>query len=78
MICVRTALLGDVMEEANVTARGLSALPFADPITAALAKAPLDDEPVTLRDVEAVAEAESDVKEGRFVSATELRVRLGL
>lgn len=49
-----------------------------DPVAAALANAPVDDEPVTPSDAEAIAEGERDVKEGRVVSEAELRVRLGL
>ena len=49
-----------------------------DPVAAALATAPMDDEPVTPGDAEAIAEGERDVKDGRVVSEAELRVRLGL
>ena len=49
-----------------------------DPVASALANAPMDDEPVTPDDAEAIAEGERDVENGRVVSATELRVRLGL
>ena len=37
----------------------------------------MDDEPVTPAYAEAVEEGERDVKEGRVVSAAELRLRLG-
>ena len=47
-------------------------------VASALAKTPLDDEPVATSDAEAIAEGERDVKDGRVVSAAELRVRLGL
>lgn len=50
---------------------------LADPVALALAKAPMDDEPVTPADVEAIKEGERDVEEGRVVSAAELRGRLG-
>lgn len=48
------------------------------PVAAALANAPVDDEPVTPSDAEAIAEGERDVKDGRVVSEAELRVHLGL
>lgn len=53
-------------------------LAVMDPVATALANAPIDDEPVTPGDAEAIAEGERDVEDGRVVSATELRVRLGL
>ena len=49
---------------------------LADPVTSPLAKAPMDDEPVTPADVEAIKEGERDIEEGRIVSAAELRRRL--
>ena len=57
---------------------GLSTQPLDDPVTTALAKAPLDDEPVAPRDVDAIMEGERDVEDGRVVTAAELRERLGL
>ena len=51
---------------------------LADPVAAALAKAPIDDEPVTASEAEAIAEGERDVADGRVVSEAELRARLGL
>lgn len=71
-------LPGHTLDAAGRMLAGLSARPLDDPITAALAKAPLDDEPVTPEDVDAIAEGERDVKDGRVVTAAELRVRLGL
>ena len=50
---------------------------LADPVTSALAEAPMDDEPVTPAYGEAIKEGERDVEEGRVVSAAELRRRLG-
>ena len=63
----------------DAAGRGLVGLSnsLADPVTSALAKAPMDDEPVTPADVEAIKEGERDVEEGRVVSAAELRRRLG-
>ena len=57
---------------------GLSVLSLSNPATAALARAPVDDEPVTARDAEAIEEGERDLERGRVVSADELRARLGL
>ena len=68
----------DALDAAGRMLAGLSTPPLADPITSALANAPLDDEPVTLGDAEAIAEGESDVKDGRVVSAAQLRARFGL
>ena len=71
------ALPDDDLEVVGRMLSGLSA-PLADPVTSALARAPIDDEPVTPSDAEAIAEGERDVEEGRVVSASELRARLGL
>ena len=49
-----------------------------DPVTSALAKAPMDDEPVTPSVADAITAGERDVEDGRVVSAVALRVRLGL
>ena len=68
----------DALDTAGRMLAGLSTLPLADPVTSALARAPLDDEPVTPEDAEAIAEGEGDVRGGRVISAAELRVRLGL
>ena len=51
---------------------------LADPVEAALATAPMDDEPVTPSEAEAIAEGERDVADGRVVSEAEVRARLGL
>ena len=72
------ALPVDALEVAGRMLSGLAAQRLVDPVTAALAKAPMDDEPVTGSDAEAIAEGERDVEDGRVVSAAELRVRLGL
>ena len=71
------ALPDDALDTAGRMLAGLSAPSFADPVTSALAEAPMDDEPVTPSDAEAIAEGERDVKDGRVVSAAELRGRLG-
>lgn len=47
-----------------------------DPVSAALETAPFDDEPLSSEDLEALAEAESDLREGRVVSHDEARRRL--
>ena len=70
------ALPEDALHSAGHMLAALSASPLADSVTAALAKAPMDDEPVTPAYAEAVAEGERDVNEGRVVSAAELRLRL--
>ena len=72
------ALPDHVLDAAGRALAGLSTPSLADPVTSALARAPLDDEPVTPSDAEAIAEGERDVADGRVVSAAELRVRLGL
>jgi hypothetical protein len=46
-----------------------------DPLLAALATAPLDDEEVTEEDRAALREAEADLTAGRTVSTDELRRR---
>ena len=69
--------MDDVLDSAGRMLAGLSASPLADPVASALAKAPVDDEPVTPAYAEAVAEGERDVKEGCVISAAELRRRLG-
>ena len=68
----------DALDTAGRMLAELSEPPLADPVTSALAKAPLDDEPVTPEELEAIAEGENDVKNGRVISAAELRARLGL
>lgn len=68
----------DALVDAGRMLAGLSARPLDDPVTAALARAPLDDEPVTPRDVDAIVEGERDIEAGRVVTAAQLRERLGL
>ena len=71
--------MDDVLDSAGRMLAGLSASTPADPVASALVKAPVDDEPVTPPPyAEAVAEGERDVKEGRVISAAELRRCLGL
>ena len=72
------ALPDSALDAAGRMLAGLSASSFVDPVSSALAKAPLDDEAVTRADAEAIAEGERDVEDGRVVSAPELRARLGL
>ena len=45
---------------------------------AVLTGAPVDDEPVTAREAEAIAEGERDFERGRVVTAAELRAHFGL
>ena len=70
------ALPEDALDSAERMLAGLSAPPLADPVAYALAGAPMDDEPVTPAYADAIAEGERDVKEGRVVSAAEIRERL--
>ena len=57
---------------------GLSALSLADPVTAVLAAAPEDDEPVTDREAELIGEGARDLQSGRAWTAGEVRARFGL
>lgn len=66
------------LETAGRVLAGLSALSHSGLVTSALAKAPMDDEPVTAREAEAIEEGERDFERGRTVTAAELRARLGL
>ena len=66
------------LETAKRVLEGLSALAVSSPVEAALANAPVDDEPVTAEEAQAIEEGERDVGAGRVVSADEARVRLGL
>ena len=49
-----------------------------DPLASILAAAPLDDEPVTESEAEAIAEGLRDVAAGRVVSAAEVHAWFGL
>ena len=69
------ALPNHLLDVAGRVLVGLSGS-LADPVTSTLAKAPMDDEPVTPADVEAIKEGERDIEEGRVVSAAEFRRRL--
>lgn len=71
------ALPDDELETAGRVLAGLSALSLSSPAAAALAKAPVDDEPVTAREAEAITEGERDLECGRVVTAAELRAHLG-
>ena len=72
------ALPDDEMETAGRVLAGLSAPSLSSPAAAALAKVPADDEPVTARDAEAIAEGEHDFERGRVFTAAELRAHLRL
>ncbi len=72
------ALPDDALDAAEKMLNGLSARSLADPATSALAKAPIDDEPVTVGEAQAIAEGERDVEDGKVITAAALRVRLGL
>lgn len=47
-----------------------------DPVLTALQKAPIDDDPLSAEDLEALEEARRDILEGRVVSHDEARRRL--
>lgn len=66
------------LETAERVLTGLSALSSSSPAMAALAKAPLDDEPVTPAEAEEIEAGERDFRRGRLVAADEARMRLGL
>ena len=66
------------LETVKRVLEGLSALSSANLVKAALANAPVDDEPVTAEEAQAIEEGERDVGAGRVVSADEARVRLGM
>ena len=66
------------LETAKRVLEGLSAQSVSSPVEAALASAPVDDEPLTAEGAQAIGEGERDVGAGRVVSADEARVRLGL
>ncbi len=72
------ALPDDALDTAAKVLNGLSVPSLADPVTSALAKAPIDDEPVTDGEAEAIEEGERDVADGEVITAAALRVRLGL
>lgn len=66
----------DALKTAGRVLAGLSAPSLSNPATAALAKAPLDDEPVTDREAEATTEGERDLERRRIVTAAELRAHM--
>ncbi len=72
------ALPDDALDAAEKMLNGLSAGSLADSVTSTLAKAPIDDEPVTVGEAQAIAEGERDVEDGKVITAAALRVRLGL
>jgi Trk K+ transport system NAD-binding subunit len=62
-------------EEAQETLRLLELR--RDPVVVAFRDAPLDDEPVTPGEEEALAEADRDIAAGRTISLEELKRELG-
>lgn len=62
-------------EEAQETLRLLELR--RDPVVVAFRDAPLDDEPVTAEEEEALAEADRDIAVGRTISLKELKRELG-
>ena len=71
------ALPDNELETAGRVLAGLSALSLSNSAAAALAKAPMDDEPVTDREAEAIEEGERDRERGQVVSSADLRAHLG-
>ena len=67
----------DALDTAAKMLNGLS-VPSLDPVISALAKAPIDNEPVTEDEGEAIEPGERDVEDGEVITAAALRVRLGL
>lgn len=66
-------------EDLHIAERLLAGLSVtADPILRALALAPVDDEPETPEERQAVEEALRDIREGRTVLHEEARRRLGV
>lgn len=57
---------------------GLSALSSVNLVKAALAHAPIDDEPVTDEEAQAIEEGERDVEAGRVVTVDQVKVRFRL
>jgi len=51
--------------------------PSDDPVAAALAEVPVDDEPVTDDDLSAIEESDEDIAAGRVVSIEQLRQESG-
>ena len=52
--------------------------PLADPVLAALANAPIDDEPETDEERAAVAQARAEIDAGDYVTLDEMRRELGV
>lgn len=49
-----------------------------DPVWEAFLNAPLDDEPLTEEDIQAIKEANEDFAAGRYITLKELKKELGL
>jgi hypothetical protein len=49
-----------------------------DPVTLSLLNAPVDDEPLTEEDNEALEEADEDIRGGRVTSLEEVAKKLGI
>lgn len=69
------ALPDGELDEARRLLRGLNEL---DPVLRAALLAPLDDEPFTEEDRQAVEEAEAGYRRGEWVTNEEMKRRLGL
>lgn len=66
------------LETVKRVLEGLSALSSANLVKAALEHAPIDDEPVTDEEAQAIDEGERDAEAGRVVAGEEVQIRLGL
>ena len=65
-------------QELHAVGRYVCSLHLAqDPVAASLAHVPVDDEPVTDGDLEAITESDEDIASGRVVTLEELRRELG-
>jgi len=65
----------DSMSEENLAAARKALAPLADPVWMAMLDAPIDDEPLTDEDVQALEEGREDARHGRTVTLDELMAR---
>ena len=72
-----TASVADELATAERVLTELSLSSLSNPVKAALAGAPKDDEPVTEQEAERIKEGERDLREGRTFTSEQVRKRLG-
>lgn len=65
----------DSMPEENLPAARDALAPLGDPVWMALLNAPIDDEPLTEEDLQAIEEGREDARHGRTVTLDELMAR---